>query len=358
MTSPDTGVSGSLATPARETSRVTTRTLLVALGCGALLAPMLPLVLPRAAARAVAAFPGRNGLIVTPIGQVDEEGSAADLVAVSTAGLVVQLTSGPDDDASPAWSPDGRRVVFSRSVAGLPADLFILERATGDLTRLTRTPLHTEVGASWSPDGKRIVFARQLPDPTGYDMYPNSDIYVVDTRGRNERQLTDDPMREYEPSWSPDGRLIAFAYQEALTSSTSNSGVAVIRLDNSEGRVLVERDGIVQSPSWSPGGDRLAFSVWGEDVWVVNRDGSGLSNVTSGHGGFGQDGYEYGREYYAAWSPKGDWIAFTSSRPREPGEPADAVNLFKVRPDGTDLTSLIDISLELLSLGRIDWGPR
>jgi Tol biopolymer transport system component len=113
----------------------------------------------------------------------------------------------------------------------------------------------------WSPDGGKIVFERQVHhsegepdcglDGWGYTPY----IWLMNADGTGLRRLKSDqaPFSESDPSWSPDGRFIAY--------SSVHNGLYVI---DSEGagpadRITVKVAGLALSPVWSPDGTKLLF---------------------------------------------------------------------------------------------------
>ena len=96
------------------------------------------------------------------------------------------------------WSPDGRTIYFGR---------YLVSTDGSGARRLPYIPLT----AVWSPDGRQIAFVRGLPDrsqvgPVGR----NHEIYVMNADGSGKRNLTRNAARDVRPSWSPDGRRIAF----------------------------------------------------------------------------------------------------------------------------------------------------
>jgi TolB protein len=152
-----------------------------------------------------------------------------------------------------------------------------------------------EFDPSWSPDGRRIAYR-----DSRRGINRNDEIYVMDADGSHARRLTHTPYNEWSPSWSPDGALIAFYSGELF----------VMRPDGRRPRQVTNVEG--EYPAWSPDGRRIAFmsaqpdargSNPNYDVVVVDRDGSHARSLTDW---LGEDGWP-------AWSPDGRSIAFTST---------------------------------------------
>ena len=105
----------------------------------------------------------------------------------------------------PAWSPDGRKIVF-RSVRHRNQDIYVMNADGTGERRLTRHPADDRDPA-WSPDGRKIAFVSDR-DRSRDGV---SEIYVVNADGSGERRLTHNVRPDSSPAWSPDGRKIAFA---------------------------------------------------------------------------------------------------------------------------------------------------
>ena len=104
-----------------------------------------------------------------------------------------------------------------------------------------------EVSPSWSPDGRHIAFTSWRDG--------NGEIYVMGSDGTNPRRLTDNSAPDWDPTWSPDGRHIAFH-----SDRDDNDNIYVMDSDGSNIRRLTSHEADDRSPSWSPDGRHIAFS--------------------------------------------------------------------------------------------------
>ena len=226
-----------------------------------------------------------------------------------------RLTLGARRDTSPRWSPDGTTLAFLSDRSGVlraggagdrPADpdadreqrgttqVWVLPMGGGEASQLTRLP--EDVGElSWSPDGHRlcVVSSATTPHPARQRQHPDAapardarlidrlqyqlngagftyqkppNLWVVDVADGEARRLTAGSSRDVQPTWSPDGRRIAFVSDR------------------------------------HPAPDL----TWRADVYVIDADGGPVTRVTGGRGdrAFGQP----------SWSPDGSLIAATGHR--------------------------------------------
>jgi len=157
----------------------------------------------------------------------------------------------------------------------------------------------------------------------------NGDIYIVNTDGTGLRRLTNDPHLEDHPTWSPDGRKIAYAQWTSNTSTAGNT-IWVMNADGSGKKQLTKGAVGAVWPEWSPDGKQIAFGSpesSGESIYVMNADGSGLKPVAGGPTSDDQDkSSEYGGGM--SWAPDGR-ILYLSA-----GE------VFAVFPDGSGRAQL------------------
>ena len=179
----------------------------------------------------------------------------------TSASLAVPLTGYPGVEQMPRLSPDGSRVAFSWN--GLPLDnhdIYVKLAGPGEPMRLTTNPA-PDYSPTWSPDGRFIAFVRFKP-PNGA-----ADLIVIPAQGGTERTIA----RIFPPpippsvrplsnlSWTPDGRWLAFG---GRTSPNGSPGIWLITVDGSQQRRLTdaaEGRSLDASPVVSPDRRYLAF---------------------------------------------------------------------------------------------------
>jgi TolB protein len=152
----------------------------------------------------------------------------------------------------PHWSPDGMRLIYCTDDDLAPprkndSDIKVVELATGKTITLITGGVNTY--PSWSPDGKHVAFRRMVAEI-------NSEVFVADADGSNARNLTNHPAFDGWPAWSPDGTRIAFA-----SNRNSSYQIFVMNADGSEVRLLANTEGRATSPQWSRDGRKIYFPL-------------------------------------------------------------------------------------------------
>ena len=204
-------------------------------------------------------------------------------------GNLQNLTNDPRDDRNPSWSPDGKRIAFVSNRDGFKNDelvitneIYVMDADGGNLQNLTNN-LNNDSSPSWSPDGKRIVFSSARGGHLRNEFVGITDeIYVMDADGENEQRLTENPKNDWDPIWSPDGKRIAFSSDRK--GDLANYEIYVMDADGENEQRLTENRVDDKSPSWSPDGKRIVFysNMEGNyEIYVMDADGGNLQNLTN-----------------------------------------------------------------------------
>ncbi|MGW6276401.1 TolB family protein [Kribbella sp. NPDC055071] len=281
-----------------------------------------------------------------------------------------QITRPPQGfvDRNPDVSPDGRQIAFEREGVDCGPDcsfdeVFVVNSDGTHLKQLTRNSAGQSCGTggscngtpAWSPDGKHIAFTR-ASGPVVDDTIENVGIFVMNVDGSHIRQVTQKVRpslaEDSDPQWSPNGRAIVFQRRNVRTALPAD-GIALFVVDLSthrERRITPWELRAGDTPDWSPDGRQILFhsNVDGPtnvsaNLYTVRPDGKDLRQLTFASGGAVQ-------YLGSSYSPDGRMITF-GRFPETGGMNADVLTM---RRNGTHVRRVTHTSLYD---SYPDWGP-
>ena len=236
-----------------------------------------------------------------------------------------QLTDfGTDSYWKIAVSPDGTKILFVSEGELTTSQIWVVDADGENLQNLTETPGRFHEFPSWSPDGSQIVYH-------SYAQGVEGDLFIMNADGTGKTNITNTPGGEWWPDWSPDGTTIAFH----VFRGNQPDIIETINADGTGRSVLFEDDAIFfGNPSWSPDGSKIAFrsnfeSEVSWEICVADADGSDINCLTD----LRNNSVEH---RFPTWSPDGNRIAFDSNRDGD----TDAYDVFVMNADGSGLTNI------------------
>lgn len=225
------------------------------------------------------------------------------------------MTKGGMNNISPSWSPNGKTIAYTSFASGFP------EVYVGNNKKVTNFK-STTITPAWTPDGSNLIVASAFSGST--------ELYLITLSGKVIRQLTKGPSIDFNPSLSPDGRIVF--------SSERAGGLHLFAMSmNGGGATQLTYTGYQNDqPDWSPDGTKIVFAGRDQgvfDIFVMDADGSNILRLTRGEGS----------NESPTWSPDSRYIAFSSSRG----------GIYVMLEDGTSQT-LLEKTGGCINL---DWGP-
>jgi len=226
-------------------------------------------------------------------------------------------------DSSPSWSPDGSKLVFSRTQGGVRR-LYTMKADGSNQTGITPGG-YSGYSPAWSPDGSRIAFVSNYSGG-------GAEICTCKPDGSDWKRLTNNPAEDTNPAWSPDSQRLLFA-----SNRLGNMDLYVMKLDRSGLTRLTHHSGDDIEPTWSGVTGKIVFSC-DNDLFIMDPDGSHRRHLTNS---------PYASERYPCWAPSGSRIAYACATNKYPSAGYD---VYTMKADGTDRRRL--------TLGdALDWMP-
>ncbi len=177
-------------------------------------------------------------------------------------------------NATPEFTPDGTRLLFSSTAAGAYAQIYICSLDGSGLRRLTSVRA-VEVEPKVNPKtGAEVVFVSGRSGPP--------QIYRMNLDGVDLQRLTPGDGEAVNPSWHPDGRHIAFSWTKGY--DPGNYNVFVMDVATREYIQLTHGAGRNENPSWAPDGRHIVFSSsrgGSNQLWTMLADGTQLRQLTT-----------------------------------------------------------------------------
>lgn len=240
---------------------------------------------------------------------LSNEKSDYDIFAIDIEGTVLKrITTDAMRKTSLTCSPKRYLFAFQSNEEGNP-DIYKMDIRHKKAIQLTERA-ERNLWPAWSPNGKWIAFVS--------DREGTQDIYRMDVDGSNLIRLTNKGTNG-KPAWSPDNQFIAFDSDRDV-----NHSIYIMNAEGGQVKQLTDDLPLLPGCTWSPDGKQIAygagdFAKEGMDIYTIDVDAKNINKLTNmGHGI---------RSGNPAWSPDGEWIAYSVLEVDEWPNPANDFKL-------------------------------
>ncbi len=273
-------------------------------------------------------YTGEAGAFRTRIAFVRKVGENKQVFTSSWDGKgAAQLTRGAIN-ILPAWNPEGTAIGFMSYRSGSP-DLYLQPLGSEKATPLVHRASGLVTGLAFSRDGRKIAYSMSEADGS-------SQLWLADRDGSGARKLTDGFALNTSPSFSPDGKQLAF-----VSNRAGNPQIYIMGVEGGAAKRITFQGNYNQTPDWSPRGDLIAFTARDErnvfDIFTVNPTTNEIVRLTQ----------DQGNNEEPSFSPNGRLLIFSSTR-------TGKSQLFVMSADGN---AQRQITREAVDSFTPVWGP-
>jgi Tol biopolymer transport system component len=236
------------------------------------------------------------------------------------------------------WSADGKQLVFVEYPNNGPGQLWLMDADGTHQHLLLSEADYGENAPSFSPDGAWVIFTRCQNVSNGNGCA----IYKIQTNGCGLTPVTNFQLEvgDWEPVYSPDSMTIAF---DSFGREGLIAAIWLMNADGSDFHPLTPPELVAINPQWSRDGEKIVFrshccNPQNNDIWTINRDGSGLTRLT----GSASSDVDIPVAYYdeaPSWSPHGYAVGFDQYDVK-----TNTVGIFVIKADGSGKTQLMKFS--------------
>ena len=207
---------------------------------------------------------------------------------------------------------DGSRIVYRRTGTN---EVYVADSSGAGEVQLTNYGPPDYV-PRWSWDDTRIVWIREVPGGAS-----SREVYVMNADGSGITRLTNDGIEDNQPAFSPDGTKIVFSSRR-----DGNDEIYTMNADGTNIVRLIDNAASDVAPRFSPDGSKIVFTSdrdGNQEVYVMDGDGTGITRVTN----------QTGVDNRAVFAPYGNRVAFVSDR-------GGQLDVYAVNIDGSNLVQL------------------